>query len=142
MTHRLAGYDRADRRRTEESGRTKRQRRKRAVAEKLAVHEVARTEPSTDIPIWVPEGKYVALVRGAVAGVGDSADVVTAALSTIHPSSKTESNAPSIQNYRPQGAPITRAGTCGETLRVTLPSQNSISSNRNCFTVCFYSIDT
>jgi hypothetical protein len=52
-----------------------------AVAEKLTVHEVARTEPGTDIPSWVPDGKYVALVRGAVASVGDSvADVVAAAL--------------------------------------------------------------
>jgi predicted aspartyl protease len=55
---------------------------KAAIAEKLAVHEVARTETSTEIPHWVPDGKYVALVRGAVAGVGDSvADAVTAALS-------------------------------------------------------------
>jgi len=55
---------------------------KSAVAEKLTVHEVARTESSTNIPSWVPEGKYVALVRGAVAAVGDSvADVVSTALS-------------------------------------------------------------
>lgn len=54
---------------------------KSAVAEKLTVHEVARTESSTNIPSWVPDGKYVALVRGAVAAVGDSvADVVSAAL--------------------------------------------------------------
>jgi predicted aspartyl protease len=54
---------------------------KTAVAEKLTVNEVARAEPSMDIPSWVPEGKYVALVRGAVAAVGDSvADVVAAAL--------------------------------------------------------------
>jgi predicted transcriptional regulator len=53
-----------------------------ALAEKLMVHEAARTKPSTDIASWVPDGKYVALVRGAVAAVGDSvADVVTAALS-------------------------------------------------------------
>lgn len=52
-----------------------------ALAERLAVHEIARTEPDTHIPSWVPEGKYVALVRGAVAAVGDSvADVVTATL--------------------------------------------------------------
>jgi len=54
---------------------------KSAVAEKLTVHEVARAESSTNIPSWVPEGKYVAVVRGAVAAVGDSvADVVSAAL--------------------------------------------------------------
>ena len=54
---------------------------KSAVAEKLTVHQVARAESSTKIPSWVPEGKYVALVRGAVAAVGDSvADVVSAAL--------------------------------------------------------------
>ena len=52
-----------------------------ALAEKLAVHEVARDKPSTDIASWVPDGKYVALVRGAVAAAGDSvADVVAAAL--------------------------------------------------------------
>ena len=55
---------------------------KTAVAEKLTVHEVALTKPSANIPSWVPEGKYVALVRGAVAAVGDSvADVASAALS-------------------------------------------------------------
>jgi hypothetical protein len=54
---------------------------KTVVAEKLTVHETARAEPSTDIPGWIPEGKYVALVRGAVAAVGHSvADVVAAAL--------------------------------------------------------------
>jgi len=52
-----------------------------AVAEKLAVHEAARSESSTSIPNWVPDGKYVALVRGAVAAVGDSvAEVVSQAL--------------------------------------------------------------
>lgn len=52
-----------------------------AVAEKLTIHEVARAESNTSIPRWVPEGKYVALVRGAVAAVGDSvAEVVSAAL--------------------------------------------------------------
>ncbi len=55
---------------------------KGAVAEKLTIHEVARAESSKNIPSWVPEGKYVALVRGAVAAVGDSvADVSSAALS-------------------------------------------------------------
>ena len=54
---------------------------KSAVAEKLTIHEVARAESNTSIPSWVPEGKYVALVRGAVAAVGDSvAEVVSAAL--------------------------------------------------------------
>jgi predicted aspartyl protease len=54
---------------------------KSAVAEKLTIHEVARAESSTNIPSWVPEGKYVALVRGAVAAVGDSvAEVVSVAL--------------------------------------------------------------
>ena len=75
MKRKLAGFAKA-------KGASQTEMVKTAVAEKLAVHEVARTEPSTDIPSWVPEGKYVALVRGAVAGVGDSvADVVTAALS-------------------------------------------------------------
>ena len=54
---------------------------KSAVAEKLTIHEVARAESNRSIPRWVPEGKYVALVRGAVAAVGDSvAEVVSAAL--------------------------------------------------------------
>lgn len=54
---------------------------KSAVAEKLTIHEVARAESSANIPSWIPEGKYVALVRGAVAAVGDSvAEVVSAAL--------------------------------------------------------------
>jgi len=54
---------------------------KSAVAEKLTIHEVAKPELSASIPSWVPEGKYVALVRGAVAAVGDSvAEVVSAAL--------------------------------------------------------------
>lgn len=54
---------------------------KNAVAEKLAVHQVAGTESARNIPNWVPEGKYVALVRGAVAAVGDSvADVAANAL--------------------------------------------------------------
>ena len=55
---------------------------KSAVAEKLTIHEVACAESSANIPSWIPEGKYVALVRGAVAAVGDSvAEVVSAALS-------------------------------------------------------------
>ncbi len=54
---------------------------KGAVAEKLKVHEVARAGLRTNIPSWVPYGKYVALVRGAVAAVGDSvADVSAAAV--------------------------------------------------------------
>ncbi|MGA8905537.1 MAG: ribbon-helix-helix protein, CopG family [Candidatus Bathyarchaeia archaeon] len=54
---------------------------KSAVAEKLVIHQVACAESSTNIPSWVPEGKFVALVRGAVAAVGDSvAEVVSAAL--------------------------------------------------------------
>lgn len=54
---------------------------KDAVQEKLTVHMTARSESSTSIPGWVPEGRYVALVRGAVAAVGDSvAEVVAAAL--------------------------------------------------------------
>jgi hypothetical protein len=53
---------------------------KSAVAEKLAVHKAAHAESTTTIPSWVPNGKYVALVRGAVAAVGDSvADVVCVA---------------------------------------------------------------
>ena len=52
-----------------------------AVAEKLTVHEVAGAESAIEVPEWVPRGKYVALVRGAVAAVGDSvAEVVTVAL--------------------------------------------------------------
>lgn len=55
---------------------------KGALAEKLAVQEVASAKASTTIPEWIPDGKYVALVRGAVAAVGDSvAEVVAAALS-------------------------------------------------------------
>ncbi len=54
---------------------------KGALVEKLTIQEVARAESSKNIPSWVPEGKYVALVRGAVAAVGDSvAEVVSAAL--------------------------------------------------------------
>jgi len=54
---------------------------KSAVAEKLTIHEVSVTESSTSVPSWIPEGKYVALVRGAVAAVGDSvAETVSAAL--------------------------------------------------------------
>ncbi|MGA2626644.1 MAG: aspartyl protease family protein [Candidatus Bathyarchaeia archaeon] len=54
---------------------------KSAVAEKMTIHEIARAESSANVPSWVPEGKYVALVRGAVAAVGDSvAEVVSAAL--------------------------------------------------------------
>lgn len=54
---------------------------KNAVQEKLTVHQVALSKSSTSIPSWVPEGKYVALVRGAVAAVGDSvAEVSSAAL--------------------------------------------------------------
>jgi len=54
---------------------------KSAVEEKIAVHEVAHTDAPPKIPEWVPDGKYVALVRGAVAAVGDSvAEVVAAAL--------------------------------------------------------------
>ncbi len=54
---------------------------KSAVAEKLTVHQAARSEPSVNVPSWVPDGKYYALVRGAVAAVGDSvADVSSAAM--------------------------------------------------------------
>jgi len=54
---------------------------KSAVGEKLTINEFARTKLSTEIPGWVPEGKYVALVRGTVAAVGESvADVVSTAL--------------------------------------------------------------
>jgi predicted DNA-binding protein len=54
---------------------------KSAVAEKLTIHEVAKAQLSTTVPSWVPEGKFVALVRGAVAAVGDSvAEVVSATL--------------------------------------------------------------
>ena len=34
---------------------------KSAVAEKLVIHQVACAESSTNIPSWVPEGKFVAL---------------------------------------------------------------------------------
>lgn len=74
MKRKLAGFAKA-------TGASQTEMVKTAVAEKLTVHEAAHTEPSTDIPNWVPDGKYVALVRGAVAAVGDSvADVVMAAL--------------------------------------------------------------
>lgn len=74
MKRRLAGVAKA-------TGASQTEMVKSAVAEKLAIHEVARTEASMNIPSWVPEGKYVALVRGAVAAVGDSvAEVVSAAL--------------------------------------------------------------
>jgi len=54
---------------------------KSAVAEKIAVHQTARLVSPMTIPDWVPKGKYVALVRGAVAAVGDSvAEVVATAL--------------------------------------------------------------
>jgi len=54
---------------------------KGAVRERIAVHEVAKEETAPLIPEWIPEGKYVALVRGAVASVGDSvAEVVAMAL--------------------------------------------------------------
>jgi len=54
---------------------------KSALAEKIAVHQIARLESPSAIPDWVPNGKYVALVRGAVAAVGDSvAEVVASAL--------------------------------------------------------------
>jgi predicted aspartyl protease len=74
MKRKLAGFAKA-------TGTSQTDMVKTALAERLAVHEIARTEPDTHIPSWVPEGKYVALVRGAVAAVGDSvADVVTATL--------------------------------------------------------------
>lgn len=54
---------------------------KSAVEEKITVHEIAQEAAPLTIPAWVPDGMYVALVRGAVAAVGDSvADVVAAAL--------------------------------------------------------------
>ncbi len=54
---------------------------KTAVAEKIVVHQAAKLESVTTVPDWVPDGKYVALVRGAVAAVGDSvAEVVADAL--------------------------------------------------------------
>jgi hypothetical protein len=54
---------------------------KSALAEKLSVHETAGSHSTTVVPPWVPDGKYVALVREAVAAVGDSvADVSSAAV--------------------------------------------------------------
>lgn len=51
------------------------------VEEKITVHEIAQEAAPLTIPARVPDGMYVALVRGAVAAVGDSvADVVAAAL--------------------------------------------------------------
>src|SRR5208282_3295051 len=74
MKRRLAGIAKA-------TGASQTEMVKSAVAEKLTIHEVARAESSANIPSWVPEGKYVALVRGAVAAVGDSvAEVVSGAL--------------------------------------------------------------
>ena len=75
MKRKLAGFAKA-------AGTSQTEMVKTALAERLTVHEIALTEPNTDIPSWVPDGKYVALVRGAVAAVDDSvADVVAAALS-------------------------------------------------------------
>ena len=75
MKRKLAGLAKA-------TGATQTKMVKNAVAEKLIIHEVASAESSTNIPNWVPEGKYVALVREAVAAVGDSvAEVTSAALS-------------------------------------------------------------
>jgi len=75
MKRKLAGLAKA-------TGATQTKMVKNAVAEKLTIHEVASAESSTNIPNWVPEGKYVALVREAVAAVGDSvAEVTSAALS-------------------------------------------------------------
>ena len=55
---------------------------KDALVEKLVVHEAASAKTTTTVPDWVPDGKYVALIRGAVAAVGDSvAEVVASALS-------------------------------------------------------------
>ncbi len=51
---------------------------KGALSEKLVVQERASVTTSTTIPQWVPDKKYVALVRGAVAAVGDSVAEVTA----------------------------------------------------------------
>ena len=74
MKRKLAGFARA-------KGTTQTEMVKAAIAEKLIVHEVAQSENVTEIPGWVPEGKYVALVRGAVAAVGDSvADVSSTAI--------------------------------------------------------------
>ena len=74
MKRKLAGFAKA-------AGASQTEMVKTALAEKLTVHEVASAEPSRNIPSWVPDGKYVALVRGAVASVGDSvADVVNDAL--------------------------------------------------------------
>ncbi len=53
---------------------------KSSITGKLAVHQAANTETTTTIPEWVRWGKYVALVRGSVAAVGDlGAEVVAAA---------------------------------------------------------------
>lgn len=65
MKRKLAGIAKA-------TGATQTEIVKSAVAEKLTIHEVARRESNAKIPNWVPEGKYVAIVRGAVAAVGDS----------------------------------------------------------------------
>jgi predicted aspartyl protease len=54
---------------------------KAAVEEKLAVYEASNVRTSAAIPSWVPNGKFIALVRGAVAAVGDTvADVSSAAV--------------------------------------------------------------
>ena len=54
---------------------------KNAITDKITAHETAKAEASTAIPEWVPDGKCVALVRGAVAAVGDSvAEVVADAI--------------------------------------------------------------
>jgi hypothetical protein len=54
---------------------------KNAITDRITAHETAKAEASTAIPEWVPDGKCVALVRGAVAAVGDSvAEVVADAI--------------------------------------------------------------
>ena len=54
---------------------------KNAITGRITAHETAKAEAETAIPEWVPDGKCVALVRGAVAAVGDSvAEVVADAI--------------------------------------------------------------
>lgn len=58
--------------------------REEPVAEKLLVQEAADFEPAK-VPSWVPDGKYVALVRGSVAAVGRSVAEVSPTAITKFP---------------------------------------------------------
>jgi len=84
---------------------------KGALTEKLIGYEAADAEVTMAIPEWVPDGKYAALVRGAVAAVGDSvADVVATALS----------------KFRDEPIHVARKGKPIETIHYTYLAQSAI----------------